>query len=183
MKMSDKKDPIEMLPHAERPIECTECRRSIAVYYTAIVGEMIVNTCMCAECPVLRHRLHGIPHSDGANNTEGSLLVCGNCGTSLDSVRLGTPLGCDLCYEVFDDVLIAEMLAAEKIPQKAAINKKTVHIGRGLGETGEMSSSLRLLDLNEALNNVLKNEDYEQAALLRDQIKALTEQDNEPKKK
>jgi protein arginine kinase activator len=90
-----------------------------------------------------------------------------------------------MCYEVFDDVLISEMLAARKIPPRIANAKKTVpvHIGRAPGEIKEISSSLRLLALNEALSDMLKKEDYEQAAWLRDQIKALTEKNPSSKEK
>lgn len=163
----------------ERPIECTECKRPIAVHYTEIVGDTITHTAMCAECPVLRHRLYGTPHVEGAASTTGvsAGLACGNCGTTLDAIKVGTALGCNVCYEVFDDILLPEMLAAEKVPQRLATTKKTVpiHIGRAPGEVQEISPSLRLLALNEALNEMLKSEDYEQAAWLRDQIKALTE--------
>lgn len=162
----------------ERPLECTECRRPIAVYYTEIVGDIVMRSCMCSECPVLQRRLRGSPHLEHpGEKSEGASLACGNCGTTLDSIRLGTPLGCSVCYEVFDDILLPEMLAAEKIPQRLATNKRSVpiHIGRGPGEVQEMSPSLRILALNEALNETLKKEDYEQAAWLRDQIKELTE--------
>lgn len=169
--------PIDKLP--DRPLECTECKKPLAVYYTEIVKNTIVHTCMCADCPVLQRKLHGAPHTEQAGGQiEGATgLACGNCGTTLDSLRVGTPLGCDLCYEVFDDVLLQEMLAARKIPPRIATIKKSVpvHIGRAPGEIQEISPSLRLLALNEALSEMLKSEDYEQAAWLRDQIKALTE--------
>lgn len=163
----------------ERPLECSECKKHITVYYTEIVGGNITRTSMCADCPELQRRLHGAHAHRTANGKEESPtgLACGNCGTSLESLRVGIPLGCSVCYEVFDDILIDEMLASEKIPARVAANKKSspVHIGRAPGESQEMNPSLRLLALNEALNETLKKEDYEQAALLRDQIKALTE--------
>jgi protein arginine kinase activator len=73
------------------------------------------------------------------------------------------------------------MTAANKLPARLATAKKSipVHIGRTPGEVHEISPSLRLLALNEALGEMLKSEDYEQAAWLRDQIKALTEQNPE----
>lgn len=171
----------------ERPLECSECRRPIAVQYTDINKDSVIQTVMCAECPVLRHKLYGIPHSEQLEKAEGVAgLACGNCGTTLDAIRVGTPLGCDVCYEVFDAVLIPEMNAANKIPARIASTKKStpIHIGRSPGEAQEINPSLRLLALNEALNEMLKSEDYEQAAWLRDQIKALTEkkQDNHEKK-
>lgn len=174
-------------PQPERPLECTECRRPIAVLYTEIVKDVLTQTAMCAECPVLRLRLHGIPHTDQPKKGEsGAGLACGNCGTTLESIRVGTPLGCEVCYEVFNDILIPEMMAANKVPNRLSANKKSVpvHIGRTPGQSQEINPSLRLLALNEALGEMLKSEDYEQAAWLRDQIKALTEkrQGNDEKK-
>lgn len=170
----------------ERPLECTECRKPIAVWYTEIVGETITHTTMCNDCPILRHRLHGTPHVEMVPGQSSAGLACGNCGTTLDAIRMGTSLGCNICYEVFDDILLSEMLAANKIPARITTNKKSipVHIGRAPGQVQEISPSLRLLALNEALNEMLKTEDYEQAAWLRDQIKELTEKtEKKPGKK
>lgn len=175
---SQGQDNEEKIP--DRPLECSECKKPIAVRYTEIVGGFITHTSMCADCPELQRRLHGISnqHVSGNLKDENSTgLACGNCGTTLELIRVGTPLGCSMCYEVFDDILLGEMLAAEKIPARIVPAKKSlpIHIGRAPGEIKEMNPSLRLLALNEALNETLKREDYEQAAWLRDQIKALTE--------
>ncbi len=51
-------------------------------------------------------------------------------------------------------------------------------MGRAPGEKIEISPSLKLIALNEALSETLSREDYEQAAWLRDQIKKLTESPN-----
>lgn len=163
----------------DRPFDCGECKKIVSVYYTEIVGDTITRTSMCADCPELQRRLHGAHGQRPGTAQEGAItgLACGNCGTTLESLRVGIPLGCSVCYEVFDDVLLDELLASEKIPERLAESRKTtpIHIGRAPGESQEMNPSLRLLALNEALNETLKKEDYEQAALLRDQIKALTE--------
>lgn len=168
----------------DRPLECGECKKPIAVRYTEIIGSNITRTSMCADCPELHRRLHRTPARLASvalgENTTG--LACGNCGTTLDSLRVGIPLGCSVCYDVFSDILIGEMLAAEKIPVRLATSKKSIpiHIGRAPGESQAINPSLRLLALNEALTETLKKEDYEQAAWLRDQIKSLTEKtDNE----
>ncbi len=172
--------PEEQIP--ERPIECTECKRPIAVWYTEIVGNTISQTSMCSECPVLQRKLHGQTGDKELGQIPGEAsLACGECGTTLDSLRVGNPLGCSNCYEVFDDVIASELITLDKIPQRLVSLKKTVpiHIGRAPGEIREISPSLRLLALNEALSETLKREDYEQAAWLRDQIKALTEENPE----
>lgn len=177
-KYPEEKYPEEKIP--PRPLECSECKKPIAVRYTEIVGDSIIRTSMCADCPELQRRLHGVPAhlTRGSGQLEGEAgLACGNCGTTLEALKVGTPLGCSVCYEVFDDILLGEMLAAQKIPPRISTTKKSIpiHIGRAPGESQEMNPSLRLLALNEALNETLKREDYEQAAWLRDQIKALTE--------
>lgn len=162
----------------DRPLECTECKKTIAVRYTEIVGGNITHTSMCADCPELKKRLYGMQqHKAGISIGEGGAnLACGNCGTTLDAVRIGSRLGCSTCYEVFGEALIADMLNANKIPARLSANKKSLplHIGRTPLEAPLINPSLRLLALNEALTETLQREDYEQAALLRDQIKELT---------
>lgn len=168
----------------ERPLECSDCRKMISTLYTEIVGRTIVNTCMCSDCPVLQRRLFGLPPSLEGGHADGQAeLACGNCGTTLEALRVGEFLGCSVCYEVFDDMLLSELRALGKIPPRLATTKKsqTIHIGRASGEPLKMSSSMRLLALSEALNETLKREDYERAAWLRDQIKALTESLSEEK--
>lgn len=174
--------PEEKIP--DRPLECSECKKPISIRYTEIVGDSITRTSMCADCPEYQRRLNGVSAKSriGDEAEETSMgLACGNCGITLEALRVGTPLGCSVCYEVFDDVLLGELLSSQKIPPRISTIKKSipVHIGRAPGEIQEMNPALRLLALNEALNETLKREDYEQAAWLRDQIKALTENSNE----
>lgn len=170
----------------ERPLECTECRKEIAVRYTEIVGGKMTHTIMCADCPQLEQRLHGIPpaaHSIDQGAAAG--LCCGACGTTLDAVRMGHSLGCSDCYDVFEDVITQELITAKKLPQRLGTVRRgsPIYIGRQPGEVKELNSSLQLSALNEALNDTLRREDYEQAAWLRDQINEITEaQDGEEKK-
>ncbi|GAB4237494.1 MAG: UvrB/UvrC motif-containing protein [Chlamydiales bacterium] len=170
---------------AERPIECSECRKPIAVRYTEVVGKNITHTIMCNDCPQLQHRLHGLPivSQQTPQGTELG-LCCGECGTTLDAIKMGSNLGCNHCYEVFDDILIKELRDAKKVSRHVASAKPPshYHMGRAPGESKEMSASLRLLALNEALNETLSREDYEQAAWLRDQIKAIEENHSGDKK-
>lgn len=162
----------------DRPLECGDCRKPIAVVYTEIVGELITHTSMCADCPELKRRLYG-SHYEGAKLVEGQTgLACGNCGTTLEAVKTGNLLGCPVCYEVFDEVILSEMQIGGKLGLRLVNAKKStpVHLGRAPGEIKEINPAMRLLALNEALNETLQREDYEQAAWLRDQIKALTDE-------
>lgn len=168
-----------------RPLECSECKKPLAVVYTEIVGETVTRTSMCADCPFLQKRLRGVPMHGADVRREGTPagLTCGHCGTTLELLRVGLPVGCSICYEVFDEALVSELFASDKIPPQIVPGKKLklLHAGRAPGVHQEISPTSRLLALNEELNETLKREDYEQAALLRDQIKALTDKPREEK--
>jgi protein arginine kinase activator len=177
--MAEKKNQLFPGREPERPLECTECKKPIAVRYTEIIGNSINNISMCADCPELKKKLYGVQsHKEGGVSVGdgGANLACGNCGTTLEEVRIGSRMGCSTCYDVFGEALLADMVSSNKIPARLASNKKSIpfHIGRTPQEAPIINSSLRLLALNEALNETLQREDYEQAALLRDQIKELT---------
>jgi len=163
----------------DRPLECNECKKTIKVHYTEIVGDSFSHTSMCADCPELQRRLHGTKQNDLVANQVGAVagLACGNCGTTLEEVKRGHLLGCSDCYTVFEDVLLLEMHGTNRLPSRVLPTKKSIpiHLGRSPGEQLAISPSSRLLALNEALKETLNREDYEQAALLRDQIKELTE--------
>ncbi|MCH9626791.1 MAG: hypothetical protein S4CHLAM2_04220 [Chlamydiales bacterium] len=171
----------------DRPLDCTECKKPTTVCYTEVVGSKVTRTIMCVDCPHLERKLYGTARKEGSEKeSKTTSLACGNCGTSLESIRMGHPLGCVECYEVFADVLIEELLKEKRISRHLTSNKRTqpLHIGRAPGEVTEVSPTLRLIALNEALDETLIREDYEQAALLRDQIRAIKEKakDEEGKK-
>lgn len=150
----------------------------MAVRYTEIESGSITHTHMCEDCPELQRRLFGThPQELVANQAGQAGLVCGHCGTTLEEVRRGHRLGCGECYPVFEEALIKELAATNRIPKKSLHKRRSLplHKGRSPGESLSISPSSRILALNEALKEMLSREDYEQAAWLRDQIKALTE--------
>ncbi len=162
----------------DRPLECSECKKQIEVRYTEMECGQINETSMCNDCPELHKKLRGASLSSNVEDASSkTILTCGDCGTSLEEIRVGHPMGCSHCYEVFADTIIYELYSMGKIPEKLDLEKKSVplHLGRSPGESLKVNPSLKLIALNEALNETLKREDYEQAALIRDQINALTE--------
>ena len=167
----------ESLP-SERPLECGECRRPIQVIYTEVVGKSITRTAMCGECPVLEQKLHGSSFIEKGLQESPAHLCCGGCGLSLDEVKMGSPIGCPLCYDIFADEITHELYQLERIPPKAGILRKgnPLHTGRSPSEQHEIEPSSKLIALQQALHETLGREDYEQAAWLRDQIRTLEEQ-------
>lgn len=162
---------------AERPVECSHCKRPIKVVYKEIIGDRITTTEMCADCPILEQKLHG-PTSPIIQAETG--IFCGRCHTSMESIITGNPVGCSECYSVFSEQIISDLIAREKLPPQIAEKRsQNLHVGKTPGKTPKIELSSRLASLNEELNEALKRENYEQAAWLRDQIKTLKEKPNE----
>ncbi|MEZ5315325.1 MAG: UvrB/UvrC motif-containing protein [Chlamydiales bacterium] len=160
----------------ERPLDCTECKKPISVHYIEIIQEKVTRTGMCLNCPHLEKRLHGnTSHNTQDKKEKMADLVCGNCGTSLEAIRMGHLLGCSDCYNVFAEILVDDLFKEKRVSRHLNPSKKgqPLHIGRVQGEMTGISPTLRLITLNEAIDEMLIKEDYEQAALLRDQIRAL----------
>lgn len=172
----------------DRPVECSHCKKPIKVIYKEIINETLTCTHMCGECPILMQKMTGELSDTKRKRSETDMgLCCGNCGTTLESIQTGNPLGCSECYSVFGDLIMQELLSLDMIParlQKGLGRKKSqpLHIGKSPSTPVEIPASSRLTALNEALNDALKKENYEQAAWLRDQIKDLMDKPDERKK-
>lgn len=172
---------------AERPVECGNCKRPIRVIYKEVVGEMTTVTEMCAECPILKEKLHGtsyIPQPEGKKEETG--LCCIHCRTSLESILMGNPLGCNVCYDVFGDIILHDLENTDRIAPRTKKARElqsgqALHIGKSPKQPIHITPSSRIHSLNEALNEALRKENYEQAAWLRDQIKELMDKPNEGK--
>ena len=173
---------MDLVP--ERPLECGECKKPVAVIYTEVVGKMMYRMAMCSDCPMLRQKLYGSITIDATSlEAINRGLSCGNCGTTADEVRMGSNVGCSLCYEVFQDIITQEISSQEKLPLPPRGKRQPLeHLGRNPGQSASINPALKLLSLQQALNDTLSREDYEQAAWLRDQIKEITEgKKDEPK--
>lgn len=172
----------------DRPVECSHCKKTITVIYKEIIEDTVSCTHMCAECPILMQKMTGELSDTKRKRSETDMgLCCGSCGTTLESIQTGNPLGCSECYSVFGDLIMDELVSLDMIParlQKGLGKKKSqpMHIGKSPSTPAQIPSSSRLTALNEALNDALKKENYEQAAWLRDQIKDLMDKPDERKK-
>ena len=102
---------------------------------------------------------------------EGS-LVCPQCGMSLAEFRSKGRLGCPRDYEVF---------RAHLEPLLLRVHNASRHTGRMPGEAeGSRQRSQHLSDLRAKLEAAIREEAYESAARLRDEIQELEAQPKAP---
>ena len=173
---------------SERPDECSHCKKPIKITYTQILREDQTQIQTCLDCPIFQQKMTGFSLEHKSKPAEQEMgLCCGNCGTTLESILTGNPLGCSECYAIFEDMLLEDLISTQSIPSRleSTLKRKKsqpLHIGKSAQTSVEIPTSSRLSALNEALNDALKKENYEQAAWLRDQIKDLMEKHHDPKK-
>lgn len=158
---------------------CIVCKQKEAkVHYTELAQGQVKKVDLCEACAKekglsdpttfnLADILLGLGASqemEQASENKGGGLKCPTCGfTQADFKKTGR-LGCSECYEIFSDGL-ASML---KTMHKGTTHKgKIPHARRKAQDTASL-----LTQLERDLQGAIQREDFEQAAVLRDQIKA-----------
>lgn len=173
-----KRNPIEY-----RPIECSQCKKKVHVNYSEIVSDSVTTWQMCRDCPILQAKLQG--EDKEIDTTEKKKeLCCSYCHTSLESVLMGEPLGCKECYQIFRHVLVNQLIDADQLPPHltSGLPKNSkLHLGKAPHIAEDGVNVTRMQELTKALNEAVKEENYEEAAWLRDQINLFTERvDDKP---
>ncbi len=164
---------------------CQDCRQRVAtVVYTEVRGgeKQVLHLCQsCVEkrgvpTPVLKNPLHvdlifrdileQITEEAGAGGGGHPLdaTVCRRCGWSFRDFRESGLLGCPTCYTTFAEPL-REILRR--------VHGSEEHLGKVYARAGELPAGDDPVLLRDALDEAVRNEDFEQAAALRDRLKDL----------
>ena len=116
-------------------------------------------------------------------------LSCPNCGTTYQDFVNNSRFGCADCYEVFDLMMgdtIKKLQGSdahrgkrpkyhiEAIPEN--VQKDLAENAASVSKTtdpAEAETAQKLLNLKQQLKSAIANEEYEEAARIRDEIKAL----------
>jgi protein arginine kinase activator len=162
---------------------CSICQKNEAkVHLTQIVDDKMQKIDLCEECSKakgvtdpagfsLADLLLGLGASQEGEQRPAPKpgdLSCPGCGLSQADFKKSGRFGCPQCYATF----------AEGLPAML----KTMH--KGLRHTGKIPHALRprrettdlLKQLNRRLEKAIQMENFEEAAQLRDQIRALKQQ-------
>jgi protein arginine kinase activator len=160
---------------------CCICKeREATVHLTQIAGEKMQKVDLCEECAKtkgvndptgfsLADLLLGLGASQEIEQaTGGAEVKCPRCGfTQADFKKTGR-LGCPECYQTFGEVMDGLL---------KTMHKGTRHVGKApeaLRHSRDLSD--RLVALQKKLNKAIAEEDFEQAARLRDEIKQMSAQ-------
>ncbi len=160
---------------------CCFCKQKEAkVHYSKVEGNKIQKLDMCEECAkqkgfddptayALADLLLGLGATqefEGA--TGGTELKCPKCGFSQTDLKKSGRLGCPECYNTFASGL-------ENLLK--SMHKGTRHVGKvpmAAQQTRDITE--RIKSLQKRLDKAIQDENFEQAALLRDEIKQLKAQ-------
>lgn len=153
---------------------CEQCGKTSTVHICRPkAGEepIVIHLCNdCAEAAKLIHAskfqlpevLQLLMEKNTPATSEGlSRLVCPACGIKYMDFRQNGRLGCPHDYESFRNGL-------ESLLER--IHRKTIHIGKRPKRTGPVSQT-EILELRRKLKEAVEQEEYEQAARLRDLIR------------
>jgi len=158
---------------------CCICKeREATVHLTQITGDKMQKVDLCEECAKtkgvndptgfsLADLLLGLGASQEIEQAAGgSEMRCPRCGFTQADFKKAGRLGCPECYRTFSEPLDGLL---------KTMHKGTRHVGKapaGLRQTRDLSE--RLKTLQKKLTKAIEEEDFEQAAVLRDEIKQTT---------
>jgi len=161
-------------------MNCDLCGQEEAVIHIQqISGSDEVELHLCEKCAALKgitagedkvdfsitNLLTGLVDVKGISNESSSKKVCPRCGLTVQRFKKNGSLGCNECYTVFRKEI-------SRIIEK--MFGRTRHTGKYPKRLMAYKTFLiDIEDLKRRLDRAVKDEKYEEAARLRDQIKEL----------
>jgi protein arginine kinase activator len=120
--------------------------------------------------------LSGLAEKQDVRKSAARRATCSKCGMSYQEFRIKGRFGCADCYDAFEEGLITLL---EKVH---GANQYVGDYPPGVAATSRTHAAIdqELIDLRRRLDLVVKNEQYEEAARVRDRIQELERLRTEP---
>ena len=164
---------------------CDICKKNVAtVHLTQMVEGKTKKVDLCEACSKekgvddptgfsLADLLLGLGAAQEIEQASagGGEIRCPHCGFTQADFKKAGRLGCSECYKVFAEGLESLL---------KSMHKGTKHVGKVpqvFRQTQDLADKLK--SLQKKLEKAIANEDFETAATLRDEVKALRAQMNE----
>jgi protein arginine kinase activator len=160
---------------------CDICKkRNASLHYTKIINGKIEEKHLCEICafenqdfdiykPFSIHKLFSglFDNSKIDEDTEVDDITCSNCGLTLSTFQKTGKLGCAKCYDEFSQYIK---------PIINGIHGHYHHRGKAPNRIGpDILLEKEVDELSMKLEEAVKAEEFEQAAVLRDEIKRMKE--------
>ena len=156
---------------------CEECRkREQEISFVEVKGGKKTVRYLCAKCAnklaaAIPERPKGAPRGKKAQRQEEENLKCPNCGLTYREFMKTAKLGCEKCFDAFGERL--NQLLKNLHASAQYTGKRYTHDDR------KAMTLEKIRTLKAALKKAVEEEKFEEAARLRDEIKALEERLNE----
>lgn len=155
---------------------CQHCHeREATIHMTQNINGKVTELAICAQCA--KEKKIQLPFMDdfgfsglfsnffgGEREADGGqMLLCPTCSSSLERFRQTGLLGCEDCYDTFSkeiEPLIIEVQGTDSNEGKTPLR-----------EADETEEDDEIKVLKQQLEEAIRNEDYELAAKLRDEIR------------
>lgn len=157
---------------------CENCKKNQATtYFKTVINGEAREMHFCNECAKKFGGLNFFPNGFGldgilsgllgqyipAQKPQTERLSCPVCGSTLDDFSESGRVGCANCYDAFYQSLM---------PYIRKIHGGATHVGR-IPARIMISPKRRILALESELAQAITLQEYERAALIRDELKAI----------
>ncbi len=162
------------------PSQCQLCSQPATVHLTQIINNHVHTVHLCEACSMNK----GVTDPKGFSlsaplggaafpgDKDGSGPTCPSCGQRFSQFKDQGRLGCPGCYEAFTGSLM---------PMLADMHHSLQHAGKvPLRQFGRLALTQKASELQKELELAIREERYEDAARLRDELRLLSEQAANP---
>lgn len=159
---------------------CQQCQKNVAnVHFTKVLNGNKVEMHLCEKCAKENSQISFMPSLSihdffsgilgGAGSyvmqEERKPLACGDCGMTYEEFQKTGRFGCPECYKVYGEKLQ---------PLLRRLHGGVEHRGKVPSKVQAcLKTSKEIEALKEQLSAAIRNEEYEQAAELRDRIRKI----------
>lgn len=155
-------------------LKCSLCEQVATVHLTQIINNKVQKIDLCEACAQKK----GVTDPEGFSLAEmlsnnnflntGEMPTCEQCGIRIADFKKEGRFGCPSCYLAFKDSLK---------PVLEEMHVGTVHRGKVPEKSmQQISLSEKIKHLKEQLVQAIKDEAYEDAALIRDELELVSKE-------
>lgn len=155
---------------------CEKCGvNNATTHIRTIINGVVHEKHLCSHCAATESKYEtkdnnlaqilGNMFGNASQNSQSAVTRCGCCGSTYEDIAENGRCGCPECYTTFYNQLLSQL---------KRIHGSTDYTGKKINVT-EKKTLESISELEVTLKKLIDEEKYEQAAIVRDEIKKLKE--------